>query len=144
VVCLLSFDRRADLMRKAVELGADVVGAISHYELTREDGVESVRFAMALAQEHGLRVDIHCDETDDEHSRFVEVMAPAVGGDLSRGAMGSVRCRLGLLIARSRVRVSPAPRASGWPLSAGTADRGRSSYLLRDRAPGDPAVRWLR
>jgi cytosine deaminase len=30
---------------------------------------------MELAAEHGLKVDIHCDETDDEHSRFVEVMA---------------------------------------------------------------------
>ena len=64
-----------ELMRKAVELGADVVGGIPHYELTREDGVESVKFAIALADEHGLRVDIHCDETDDDHSRFVEVMA---------------------------------------------------------------------
>jgi cytosine deaminase len=72
---ILSYDGGKELMRKAVELGADVVGGIPHYELTREDGVESVRFAMALADEHGLRVDIHCDETDDEQSRFVEVMA---------------------------------------------------------------------
>jgi cytosine deaminase len=71
---ILSFDGGPDLMRRAVELGADVVGAIPHYELTREDGVESVRFAMALAEEHGLQVDIHCDETDDEHSRFLETM----------------------------------------------------------------------
>ncbi len=74
-------------MRAAVELGADVVGAIPHYELTREDGVESVRFAMALAEEHGLRVDIHCDETDDEHSRFVEVMAAET---IRRGMSGRV------------------------------------------------------
>jgi cytosine/creatinine deaminase len=72
---ILAFDGGRELMRKAVELGADVVGGIPHYELTREDGVESVRFAMALADDHGLRVDIHCDETDDDHSRFVEVMA---------------------------------------------------------------------
>jgi len=72
---ILSFDGARELMRAAVELGADVVGGIPHYELTREDGVESVRFAMALADEHGLRVDIHCDETDDDQSRFVEVMA---------------------------------------------------------------------
>ena len=71
---ILGFDGGRDLMRDAVELGADVVGAIPHYELTREDGVESVRFAFALAQEFGLQVDIHCDETDDEHSRFIEVM----------------------------------------------------------------------
>jgi cytosine deaminase len=72
---ILGFPGGTDLMREAIALGADVVGAIPHYELTREDGVESVKFAMALAQEHGLRVDIHCDETDDEHSRFVETMA---------------------------------------------------------------------
>jgi cytosine deaminase len=72
---IFSFDGCRELMRKAVELGADVVGGIPHYELTREDGVESVKFAMALADEHGLRVDIHCDETDDDQSRFIEVMA---------------------------------------------------------------------
>ncbi len=71
---IFGFDGGPALMRKAVELGADVVGGIPHYELTREDGVESVQFAFALADEFGLRVDIHCDETDDDHSRFVEVM----------------------------------------------------------------------
>src|SRR5437868_13380278 len=64
-----------ELMRKAVDLGVDVVGAIPHFELTREYGERSVKFAMALAADKGLRVDIHCDETDDDHSRFVEVMA---------------------------------------------------------------------
>jgi cytosine/creatinine deaminase len=74
-------------MRKAMELGADVVGGIPHFELTREDGVESVRFAMALADEFGRGVDIHCDETDDEHSRFVEVM---VAETIRRGMSGRV------------------------------------------------------
>jgi cytosine deaminase len=84
---ILSFDGGRDLMREAVAIGADVVGAIPHYELTREDGVESVRFAMALAEEHGLRVDIHCDETDDDHSRFVETMAAET---IRRGMSGRV------------------------------------------------------
>ena len=84
---ILGFDGGRELMRKAVELGADVVGGIPHYELTREDGVESVRFAMALADEHGLRVDIHCDETDDDQSRFVEVMAAET---IRRGMSGRV------------------------------------------------------
>lgn len=70
-----SFPNGEALMRRAVEMGADVVGGIPHFELTREYGVESVKFAMALAAEHGKLVDIHCDETDDDHSRFVEVMA---------------------------------------------------------------------
>src|SRR5664279_2306278 len=72
---IMSFDGGRELMRKAAELGADVIGGIPHYELTREDGVESVQFSFALAEEFGLLVDIHCDETDDDHSRFVEVMA---------------------------------------------------------------------
>jgi cytosine deaminase len=84
---ILSYDGGEALMRKAVELGVDVIGAIPHYELTREDGVESVRFAFALADEHGLRIDIHCDETDDEHSRFVEVMAAET---IRRGLSGRV------------------------------------------------------
>jgi cytosine deaminase len=84
---ILGFDGGKDLMRAAVELGADVVGGIPHYELTREDGVESVKFAMALADEFGLRVDIHCDETDDDHSRFVEVMAAET---IRRGMAGRV------------------------------------------------------
>jgi cytosine deaminase len=72
---ILSFEDGTELMGRAVALGADVVGGIPHFELTREMGVDSVKFAFELAAEHGLRVDIHCDETDDDHSRFVEVMA---------------------------------------------------------------------
>jgi cytosine/creatinine deaminase len=72
---IVSFPDGEALMQRAVGMGADVVGAIPHFELTREYGERSVKFAMALAAEHGRRVDIHCDETDDEHSRFLEVMA---------------------------------------------------------------------
>ncbi len=72
---IYSFEGGESLMRKAIELGADVVGGIPHYEITREYGERSVRFAMELAAEHGLMVDIHCDETDDDQSRFLEVMA---------------------------------------------------------------------
>src|SRR6266576_22829 len=44
-------------------------------ELRQENGDRSIKFAFDLASEKGLRVDIHCDETDDDQSRFVEVMA---------------------------------------------------------------------
>src|SRR5260370_15656619 len=70
-----SFPDGERLMRRAVELGADVVGGIPHFELTREYGEQSVKFAVALAHEFNRLVDIHCDETDDEHSRFLEVLA---------------------------------------------------------------------
>jgi len=71
---ILSFPDGEALMRRAVDMGADCVGAIPHFEITREYGVRSVELALALAADRGLRVDVHCDETDDEHSRFLEVM----------------------------------------------------------------------
>lgn len=67
-------DGRA-LMTRAVELGADVVGGIPHFENTREQGVSSIHFLMDLAERTGCLVDVHCDETDDPHSRFLEVLA---------------------------------------------------------------------
>jgi len=84
---ILSFDGGKELMRQAVELGADVVGGIPHYELTREYGVASVEFVFGLADEFDLQIDIHCDETDDEHARFVEVMAAET---IRRGMTGRV------------------------------------------------------
>jgi len=41
-----------DLLREALEMGADVVGAIPHNEHTREDGVASVQLAMDLAERY--------------------------------------------------------------------------------------------
>ncbi|NQT58849.1 MAG: amidohydrolase family protein [Bacteroidetes bacterium] len=62
-------------LRRAMEMGCDVVGGIPHNEITREDGVRDVEYAFRLADEFGALVDIHCDETGDPQSRFVEVMA---------------------------------------------------------------------
>ncbi|MER0040855.1 cytosine deaminase [Pseudomonas sp. MGal98] len=63
------------LMEQAVELGADVVGGIPHFENTRDQGVSSIKFLMDLAERTGCLVDVHCDETDDPQSRFLEVLA---------------------------------------------------------------------
>jgi cytosine deaminase len=72
---VLSFPDGAALMREAMELGCDVVGGIPHYELTREDGIAEVGFVFDLAREFGAPLDLHCDETDDEQSRFLEHVA---------------------------------------------------------------------
>jgi cytosine/creatinine deaminase len=63
------------LMEEALKLGADVVGGIPHYELTREDGVRSVHRIFELAQQYDRLIDIHCDEIDDDQARFLEVVA---------------------------------------------------------------------
>lgn len=62
-------------MEEALRLGADAVGGIPHYELTREDGVASVHQVFDLAEQYDRMIDIHCDEVDDPQSRFLEVMA---------------------------------------------------------------------
>lgn len=62
-------------LEEAVRMGADVVGGIPHFELTREHGSRSIRYIMELAQKYDKLVDIHCDEIDDEQSRFLEVLA---------------------------------------------------------------------
>ena len=72
---MLSYPRGVELMEEALRLGADAVGGIPHYEHTRELGVESVKESFRLAEKHDKPIDIHCDETDDPHSRFLEVMA---------------------------------------------------------------------
>jgi cytosine deaminase len=72
---ILSFPDGKELMREAMRLGCDVIGGIPHYEWTRDDGVEEVHFIFDLAKETGKPIDLHCDETDDEQSRFLEVVA---------------------------------------------------------------------
>ena len=72
---ILSYPNGKQLMRDAVKLGADCVGAIPHYEFTREYSVESLNFAMELAAENDRLVDVHCDEIDDEASRGLETLA---------------------------------------------------------------------
>lgn len=65
----------AELVEEALKLGCDVVGGIPHFEFTREDGVNSVKKGFELAMKYDRLLDFHCDETDDEQSRFVESIA---------------------------------------------------------------------
>jgi cytosine deaminase len=62
-------------LKRALALGVDVVGGIPHFERTMADGAESVRILCELAAERGLRVDMHCDESDDPLSRHIETLA---------------------------------------------------------------------
>ena len=64
-----------DALARALDMGVDVVGGIPHFERTMEEGRASVAALCRLAAERGLRVDMHCDETDDPLSRHVETLA---------------------------------------------------------------------
>lgn len=70
-----SFKNGRALLEEALKIGADVVGGIPHFEYTRDKGVSSVHYLMDLAEKYNVLVDVHCDETDDPNSRFLEVLA---------------------------------------------------------------------
>ena len=72
---ILSFPNGKGLMEEAVKLGVDAVGAIPHFEFTREYAVESLNYACELAAKNDLLMDVHCDETDDDQSRGLETLA---------------------------------------------------------------------
>src|ERR1700741_4391654 len=60
---------------RSLDLGGEVGGGIPHSERTLADGAASVRRLCAIAAERGLRVDLHCDESDDPQSRHIETLA---------------------------------------------------------------------
>jgi cytosine deaminase len=60
---------------RALDMGADIVGGIPHFERTMEEGRLSVEALCRIAADRGLPVDMHCDETDDPLSRHVETLA---------------------------------------------------------------------
>jgi cytosine deaminase len=72
---IMSYPNGAKLLERAIEMGADAVGAIPHFEFTREYSVESLNFALKLAEKYDRLVDVHCDEIDDEASRGLETLA---------------------------------------------------------------------
>lgn len=64
-----------DKLKRALDLGVDVVGGIPHFERTMREGAASVKLLCELAAERGLPVDMHCDESDDPLSRHIETLA---------------------------------------------------------------------
>jgi len=118
---IMSFPNGRELMRRAMELGCDIVGGIPHYEWTRDMGVEDVHYAFALAQEFNRDIDCHCDETDDPHSRFTEVMAADTMQQSWQGRVTASHCtamhsydnayafKLIRLLARAQVNVIANP-----------------------------------
>jgi cytosine/creatinine deaminase len=64
-----------DNLKRALQMGVDVVGGIPHFERTMADGALSVKLLCELAAAQGKLADMHCDESDDPMSRHVETLA---------------------------------------------------------------------
>src|SRR6185369_15312347 len=72
---LLRSEGAQENLLRALDKGVDVVGGIPHFERSMAEGAESVRILCEIAAARGLRVDMHCDETDDPMSRHIESLA---------------------------------------------------------------------
>jgi len=68
-------DQHLNNLKRALAMGVDVIGGIPHFERSMADGALSIKLLCELAAERGLRVDMHCDESDDPLSRHVETLA---------------------------------------------------------------------
>ena len=76
-----------DLMKAALEAGADVVGGMPHWEVDEASQREHVRQCFELAERFDRDVDMHVDETDDGGVRTLEMVADEA---LRRGLIGRV------------------------------------------------------
>ena len=86
----------AELVEEALKMGADCVGGIPHFELAREFGEKSVHKAVELAVKYDKLLDLHCDETDDEQSRFLELLtALAIMEGIGERTAASHTCSFG-------------------------------------------------
>ncbi len=84
---LLTDPEHETLLGEAMEMGADLVGGIPHFEYTSEDGTQAVKTAFDIAERYSCGIDLHIDEIDDPGSRFTEVLASEA---IKRGFDGNV------------------------------------------------------
>lgn len=103
-----------ELVREAVELGADVVGGIPWIEHTDADAAEHVDRMCAVAAQHGRRVAMLVDDAGDASLRTTEMLATALlRHDLvGRGVANHARA-LGLYGRPSLERLAGLARRAG-------------------------------
>lgn len=86
----------ADMVEEALKMGADCVGSIPHFEWAREIGEKSIHKTVELAVKYDKLIDVHCDETDDVMSRFVELLnALAMSEGIGTRTAASHTCSFG-------------------------------------------------
>ena len=86
----------ADLVEEGLRMGADCVGGIPHFEQCREFGERSMHTVVELASKYDKLIDVHCDETDDPNSRYVELLsALAYRAGIGPRTTASHTCSLG-------------------------------------------------
>ena len=64
-----------DLMWRAMDEGADVVGGMPHAERDMDDAARHIEIAFEIARTHDADIDMHIDETDDPAWHSLELLA---------------------------------------------------------------------
>ena len=64
-----------ELLYKAMEMGADVVGGMPHNEMTDDDSKRHIEILFEIAKKFDAPIDSHTDENDDPYSRTLEYLA---------------------------------------------------------------------
>ncbi|QPF90541.1 amidohydrolase family protein [Bradyrhizobium commune] len=93
-----------DLMRKAMALGADVVGGIPWIEADEQGMRRHIDFCFDLAAEHGADISMLLDDVGDANMRTLDMMARAV---IARGVEGRAlahHCRAMALYPKNYLR----------------------------------------
>ena len=72
---MYAYKNGVELVEEGLKMGADCVGAIPHFEYAKEFGEKSIHKAVELALKYDRLIDVHCDETDDDQSRYVELLS---------------------------------------------------------------------
>lgn len=93
---MYSYKGGAELVEEGLKMGADCVGGIPHFEYAREFGEKSIHKIVELAVKYDKLIDVHCDETDDAQSRFLELLnALAIVKDIGKRTTASHTCSFG-------------------------------------------------
>ncbi len=81
-----------DLMWRALENGADIVGGMPHAEKDMDDAARHIEIAFEMAKEHDADIDMHIDETDDPYWHSLELLAEQTMANGWQGRVSAGHC----------------------------------------------------
>jgi cytosine deaminase len=81
-----------DLLYKAVEMGADVIGGLPWFELSKVDGERHVDLIFKIAKKYDLDIDMHLDQAKDPLAEFLEYTAVKTIQEGYQGRVTAAHC----------------------------------------------------
>ena len=82
-----------ELLHKAMELGADVVGGIPWYEITSEDSIRHTNIVFEIAKKFNKDIHMLVDDTEDPASRNIEYLLAKTLQEKYIGRVAASHCR---------------------------------------------------